>query len=335
MSNSSLVSYTKIVKNSNPRKYKITKITIHHMAGNLSLSAVGNVFASRGSSANYAVDSNGKIGMYVEEKDRSWCSSNADNDHRAVTIEVANDGGASTKWHVSDKALEATIELCVDICKRNGIEKLNFTGNKNGNLTMHCYFAATACPGSYLKSKFQYIADEVNKRLGASATTSKPVVESTTSTSGLYKVQVGAFKNENNAVDLAEELEDKGFDTYIVEEGGLHKVQTGAFGKKENADALAKKLKDAGYSVYIKKPTTVASTKTETVKKEEVVVIDKNDVVKVKKGAKTYTGEKLLDFVYTRNHKVKEVDGDRVVITYGGVVVAAVKMSDLTLIKKA
>lgn len=135
------------------------------MGGNFSLEAVGNGFANtaRQASANYAIDTNGNIGMYVEEKDRAWTSSSPSNDNQAVTIEVANDGGVD--WHVSDKALKTLIELCVDICKRNGIERLNFTGDKNGNLTMHKYFAATICPGPYLESKFPYIAEEVNKRL--------------------------------------------------------------------------------------------------------------------------------------------------------------------------
>jgi hypothetical protein len=104
--------------------------------------------------------------MYVEEKNRAWTSSNRDNDNRAITLEVVNDGGAPD-WHVSDKALQATIDLCVDICKRNGIARLNYTGDKSGNLTMHKWFAATQCPGPYLESKFPYIAEEVNKRLGS------------------------------------------------------------------------------------------------------------------------------------------------------------------------
>ena len=166
MSNSSMVCYTRIspFKNS-PRNRKIDKITIHHMAGNLSVETCGSVFQSRRASSNYGIGSDGRVGMYVEEKDRSWASSSAANDNRAVTIEVANDGGAN--WHVSDKALATLIDLCVDICQRNNIPRLNFTGDKTGNLTMHCYFAATACPGPYLKSKFSYIAREVNKRLGA------------------------------------------------------------------------------------------------------------------------------------------------------------------------
>lgn len=167
MSNSSLVDYTLISPNStNPRRDKITKITIHHMAGNLTVEQCGKGFAnkSRQASSNYGIGSDGRVGLYVEEKNRSWASSSPANDNQAVTIEVANDvvGG---NWHVSDKALAKTIELCTDICKRNGITKLNFTGDASGNLTMHKYFAATACPGAYLESKFSYIADEVNKRL--------------------------------------------------------------------------------------------------------------------------------------------------------------------------
>lgn len=173
MSNSSLVSYTQISPNSsNPRNKKISKITIHHMAGNLTIERCGALFASpsRKGSSNYGVGTDGRIGLYVDEANRAWTSSNATNDNMAVTIEVANDviGG---NWHISDKALASLINLCVDICKRNGIERLNFTGDKNGNLTMHKYFAATLCPGQYLESKFPYIADEVNKRLGAKGNT--------------------------------------------------------------------------------------------------------------------------------------------------------------------
>jgi hypothetical protein len=166
MSNSPFVDVKIISPNStNPRRGKIQKITIHHMAGNLTAQECGNVFKpkSRMASSNYGVDSMGRVGLYVEEKNRSWASSSAENDNVAVTIEVANDGGAN--WHVSDKALKKTIELCADICRRNGIKKLNFTGDKKGNLTMHRYFAATNCPGPYLASKFPYIASEVNKLL--------------------------------------------------------------------------------------------------------------------------------------------------------------------------
>ncbi len=164
MSNSTLISYTALSPHRNEREAAITKITVHHAAGKASLAALGALFKRKEASANYGIDSDGNIGMFVEEKDRAWTSGNADNDHRAVTIEVANDGG-EPDWHVSDKALKALITLCVDICKRNGIAALRFTGDATGNLTMHKMFAATACPGPYLESKFPYIEAEVNRRL--------------------------------------------------------------------------------------------------------------------------------------------------------------------------
>ena len=194
MSNSSLVEYVKLSPNcTKPRLHKIDTITIHHMAGNLSVETCGNVFAptSRQASSNYGIDSNGRVGMYVEEKNRSWCTSSKSNDHRAITIEVANDKIGSD-WHVSDKALSKLIELCVDICKRNGIKKLNYTGNTKGNLTMHEWFANTNCPGPYLKGKFPYIAEEVNKQLAPVMTGKKY--------SGLFPVLPKVKNNKGKAV---------------------------------------------------------------------------------------------------------------------------------------
>lgn len=171
MSRSKLVDYVKISPNStNPRNKPISKITIHHMAGNFSIEQCGAVFANkaRQASSNYGIGTDGRVGLYVEEENRSWASSSRENDNMAVTIEVANDVSGGN-WHVSDTAFEKLIDLCTDICKRNNIKELNFTGDKSGNLTMHKYFAATGCPGPYLESRFHYIASEVNKRLKSKA----------------------------------------------------------------------------------------------------------------------------------------------------------------------
>lgn len=195
MSNSPLVDYIKISPNkTSPRRDKIKKITIHHVAGNLTVETIGKVFAptQRQASSNYGVDNYGRVGMYVEEKDMAWTSSNAENDHQAVTIEVSNNGGAPG-WPVSDVALRKTIELCADICKRNGIKKLNFTGDKTGNLTMHKWFANTNCPGPYLESKFPYIADEVNKILNEKE--EKPVTLE--EFKELYKQMLAEGKGDN------------------------------------------------------------------------------------------------------------------------------------------
>lgn len=176
--NSPLITYIKISPNkTSPRNHIIDTITIHCMAGNLTVERCGNLFAnpSRGASSNYGIGSDGRIAMYVEEKDRSWCTSNRSNDMRAITIEVANDGGAPD-WHVSDKAMNSLIELVADICKRNNIRELKWQGNKSligqvnkQNMTVHRWFAAKACPGNYLYGKHFYIATEVNKKLGNSS----------------------------------------------------------------------------------------------------------------------------------------------------------------------
>ena len=182
MSYSKLVNYVKISPNrTSHRDHKIDTITIHCMAGDLSVETCANVFApsSRQASSNYGVDSDGRIGCYVEEEDRSWCSSNRANDMRAVTIEVANDGGAKTGWHVSHKAMNSLIKLVADVCKRNKIKKLVWSdskydriNHKNGcNMTVHRDFKNKDCPGAYLMSKMPYIADEVNKLLVCSKVT--------------------------------------------------------------------------------------------------------------------------------------------------------------------
>jgi hypothetical protein len=172
MSNSPLISYTKISPNkTSPRNHAIDTVTIHCMAGQLSVETCGNVFASdrAQASSNYGVGKDGRIAMYVEEKDRSWCSSNSANDNRAVTIEVASDSYAP--YAVSDAAYKSTIKLVADICKRNGIEKLVWSNDKNervnhlngANMTVHRDFDKNKpCPGDYLYSRMGDIAEKVN-----------------------------------------------------------------------------------------------------------------------------------------------------------------------------
>lgn len=327
MSNSKLVDYTRISPNkTSPRNHAIDTITIHCIVGQWTAKQGCDYFATTGRecSANYVVGKDGSIGLSVEEKDRSWCSSSASNDNRAVTIEVASD--TTHPYAVTDKAYAALLDLVTDICRRNGIKKLLWKGDKSligqvakQNMTVHRWFANKACPGDYLYSRHSAIAAEVNKRLGASA--AEP--EKPSSGAGtLYKVQTGAFKQKSNAQALEKKLKAAGFDTYIVNTGGYYKVQVGAFSKKANAEATLAKLKKAGYSdAFI---TTGSGNAAASVKV--------GSKVRLKQGAKTYDGKSLASFVYNRDHVVKEIKGDRAVITYGGVVVAAVKLSDLTLV---
>lgn len=181
--NSPLVSYTKISPNRTPnRNHAIDTITIHCVVGQCSVETLGQVFAptSRQASSNYGIGADGRIGMYVEEKDRSWCSSSASNDHRAVTIEVASD--TTHPYKVNDKAYAALIELVADICKRNGIKELKWKADKSlvgkvdqQNMTVHRWFANKSCPGDYLYNLHGDIAKKVNAKLGVAADTSAPV----------------------------------------------------------------------------------------------------------------------------------------------------------------
>lgn len=166
MSNSALVKHTNISPyKTSPRNNTIQKVTIHHMAGNLSIESCGEVFQSSNSSSNYGVGTDGRVGMYVEETDRSWASSSSSNDNQAVTIEVANSSSKDSNWPVSDAAYNAAIDLTVDICWRNGIGSLSWTGDSSGSLTIHKFFVATTCPGPYLESRMPDIASRVNARL--------------------------------------------------------------------------------------------------------------------------------------------------------------------------
>nr|WP_325186674.1 peptidoglycan recognition family protein [uncultured Oscillibacter sp.] len=166
--NSPLTDYVYLGGNADfPREGEVEKITIHHMADDIPLERLGEVFAEpdRRASANYAIDTEGRIALYVEESNRAWTSKSPENDHRAVTIEVANDqiGG---DWHISDTSYDALIELCVDICRRNGMEELVYTGDASGSLTTHKMFNPdTLCPGPYLESRMPDIAEEVSRRL--------------------------------------------------------------------------------------------------------------------------------------------------------------------------
>lgn len=174
MSNSSLVNYIKRSPNhSGPRNHKIDTVSIHCMAANLSIETCGSLFARPDyqASSNYGIGSDGRIALYVDEAYRSWCTSSAANDNRAVTIEVANTI-AYEPYSISDKAYKSLINLLADICKRNGIPKLLWRADKSligqvdkQNMTVHRWFAAKSCPGTWLYNHHGQIAEAVNKLL--------------------------------------------------------------------------------------------------------------------------------------------------------------------------
>lgn len=296
MSNSPLVDYTRISPNKNsPRNHKIDTITIHCAVGQCTVETLGNIFAptSRQASSNYGVGTDGKIGMYVEEKDRSRCSSSAANDNRAVTIEVASD--TKHPYAVNDRAFAALLDLVTDICKRNGIKKLVWStkkadrmNHKNGcNMTVHRDYANKSCPGDYLYNRHGEIAAEVNRRLGVTDTAP----------------DAGAGQ---------------GVTVYTVKKGDTLSAIAAKHGTTYQKIAAYNGIKNPNVirvGQKIKIPTATAP--------ESFAKGDKAKVL----NAVTYDGRSFK--TYYDVYDVIEVSGDRVVIGVGSTVTAAVKAANL------
>ena len=160
---------------SGSRYNSISKITIHHMAGNLSIDTCGNVFLNpnRQASSNYGIGSDGRIACYVDEENHPWTSANWDNDDRAITIEVANSetGG---DWPISQEAYASLIRLCADICNRYGIYPY-YDGTPSATLTEHCMFVATNCPGPTIHAmQVNHVIENDIRAAMAGATVSAP-----------------------------------------------------------------------------------------------------------------------------------------------------------------
>lgn len=176
-SNSPLVSYTKLSPNhSGQRTHAIDRISPHCFVGQVTVERMGESFAptSKQASCNYGIGKDGSVGMYVDEKNRSWCSSSPANDQRAVTIECASDSTAP--YAFNDAVYKSLINLCTDICRRNGKTKLLWLGDKNKTLayepkademvlTVHRWFANKACPGDWLYSRLGDLAAKVTAQL--------------------------------------------------------------------------------------------------------------------------------------------------------------------------
>lgn len=220
--NSSLVKYTSLSPNhSGQRTRSIDRITPHCVVGQLTAEGICACFPKgREASCNYGIGKDGKIALCVEEKNRSWCSSSAENDQRAVTIECASDSTAPYTFNTA--VYNALIELCVDICKRNGKNKLLWLGDKTKTLnyapksgemvlTVHRWFANKSCPGDWMYSRMGDLATTVTKRLsgvsGGGSTTTTPTGKT------LYRVrkswsdaksQIGAFSVLANAKSLVD-----------------------------------------------------------------------------------------------------------------------------------
>ena len=224
MSNSSLISYTRLSPNhSGRRNHTIDTITPHCVVGQLSVESLGGVFAnsSRQASSNYGIGYDGRIALYVDERNRSWCSSSSSNDNRAVTIECASD--LNEPYYMNDKVINSLIELCVDICQRNGKNTLLWLGNKSQTLnytpksnemvfTVHRWFANKSCPGNYLYNRLGEIANTVTKKLGGNYTPSAQQQTNNNSGLSVYEVAKEVIQGKwGNGEDRKRRLQNSGY----------------------------------------------------------------------------------------------------------------------------
>lgn len=334
MSNSGLVVYTKLSPNhSGQRTHSIDRITPHCVVGQLSCESICGCFTSpdRKASCNYGIGTDGRISLCVEEKNRSWCSSSNANDQRAVTIECSSDKTAP--YAMTDAVYAALIDLCTDICKRNGKSKLLWFGDKNKTLayepkademiiTVHRWFANKSCPGDWLYNRLGDLAAKVTSRLGGGS--QQP-------SGTLYRVQTGAYKQKANADAQLAKVKAAGFDTYMVQAGGYYKIQVGAYSKKANADAMAAKLKAAGFDTYI----TTEQGKAVSSSGSAAASLAVGDKVKLASNAPVYgSSTKFSSWVYSSTLYVREISGNRIVISTQktGAITGAVDKKYLTKI---
>lgn len=315
MSNSSLVTYKRIsTKKNSPRNHSIDTITIHCIVGQWTAKQACDYFATtdRDCSCNYVVGKDGSIGLCVDEKDRSWCSSNASNDHRAVTIEVASD--TTPPYAVTDQAYQALIKLVADICKRNNIKELKWKADKSligvtskQNMTVHRWFANKDCPGDYLYERHSDIAKKVNALL-APASSKVEVVD-------FLVGEVVQFKGRKHYVSSISTI---GKDCTP----GKAKVTAIACSGKYRVHLVAEA--GGGSNVYGWVDAALI------VRDSTALVVGAK--VRVNAGAKTYTGGPLKSFVYNTTYDVISINGDRVVIGLGKAVTAAMHKKDITVV---
>lgn len=225
----------------------VLRIIPHHMAGNLSVAQFRSImYGGRQMSPTYAIFTDGSVWCFVGEEMRPWTTGGWDADCCAITFEIANDGGAESGWHVSDKAYESFLTVAADICKRYGIDPV-YTYRGRG-INMHRDWASTACPGDYLYQKIT--SGQMTRDIRAKMSPA-PQPQPTPS-NVIYKVQCGAFKVKKNAEALKDQLNGKGFNAFIKEDGDYYRVQCGAFKQKANAQSLVSQLKAKGFKPIIK-----------------------------------------------------------------------------------
>lgn len=322
MSNSGLVTCTvKSPNHSGARTHSIDRITPHCVVGQLSASGIGGCFTStsRQASCNYGIGTEGGVCLIVDEANRSWCSSSNANDQRAVTIECASD--RTEPYAFNSTVYNKLIDLCVDICKRNGKKKLLWISDKAQALaynpksdemllTVHRWFANKSCPGDWMYSRMGDLANKVTSRLGGSGGSSQPVKPTSSGTNTSFPVVPFSVKvivsdlNIRTAAGMSGNVvgqTGKGSFTITEVKDGWGKLKSGAgwiylenksyvtigSSQKTNNTSSAYQVKITADVLNVRAGAGVGHKINTTVKKNEVytIVSESNGWGKLKSGA--------------------------------------------------
>lgn len=246
---------------SGQRIHKIDRITPHCVVGQLSAESIGACFPNgRNASCNYGIGYDGRQCLIVEEKNRSWCTSSSANDQRAITIEVASD--KTEPYVFTNEAYKGLVELCIDICKRNDLNKVIWFGDKYKSLsyepkdgecilTVHRWFDNKSCPGDWMYARMGQLADTINKAICGTVGSTDVEIKVPNDGKTLYRVQCGAYRIKDNADRQLAAIKAKGIDAFVIQVGDLYKIQMGAYGVKSNAEAQLKRMQSLGFDCFI------------------------------------------------------------------------------------
>lgn len=334
--NSPLVSYTKLSPNhSGQRTHSIDRITPHCVVGQCSVETLGEVFypQSRQASCQYGIGVDGRVGMYVEEKNRSWCSSSNANDQRAITIECASD--TTHPYAFKDVVYQKLIALCVDICKRNGKKKLLWLGGKGSTaadkaacenyspksdemiLTAHRFYANKSCPGDWMYSRLGDLATKVTAQLGGNTsggsnsggtTPTNPTTPSNNNIKAGSVVKIASNATYYGGQSIPSWVKAKNWIVNSVS-GDRAVVDKSQDGQNSIMSPINVK-----YLTLVSGGSTGGSTGGNTTPTTPTATVKVGAVVKIASNATYYGGQAMPNWVKAKTWIVHSMSGDRVVI---------------------
>jgi N-acetylmuramoyl-L-alanine amidase CwlA len=283
-----------------PYKMTPTRIVVHNTANDASArNQIAYMKRNNNEvSFHYAVDDK-EVVQGIPENRNSWNAGDGGHgkgNREGISIEICYSKSGGDRFI---KAEQNAVDLIVDILKRYGwgIDKV----------TKHQDYNGKYCPHRTLDMGWKRFIGMIEDKLNP-----KPVAKPVTSTikkGDLVSIKKGAKYYNGKAIPnwvLSAKW-------YVASVSGDRAVIDDSEDGKFHINS----------PVNVSYLTVAKATAKPTIKV--------GSTVKIKKGAKTYDGKSLASFVYSRKHKVKELKGNRAVITYLGITVCAIDVKNLTL----